>query len=269
MNRTPGRCVRGSCAPSRACCGLRAPPGPPVPPRDGARNPSTRSASCTTRARSAQESALTTMSSWSSASIPQTARVLAASPLPPWVRTFSATVLTSAARRHHRSADRAQACTVSVSIRPSRHAGPDSVRAKPSTACQLSIPAPSRSSRVRSRSAYAGRCPAITSQAAHRSDGASCTSASAKRWTDSASTPRSRAESSRRSARTRGVVGCGRADTPRTNAATSAAVSRGRGRLIPGGAGAGCYTRARGSEDSACHGVRIRAGRAPTPFPMP
>lgn len=61
----------------------------------------------TESARRAHDSALTIMSSRSSTRNSQTESVRFASPCPPCERTFSGIVLTSAARRHQRSGDRA------------------------------------------------------------------------------------------------------------------------------------------------------------------
>ena len=60
--------------------------------------------------------------------------------------TLSATVLTSAALRHQRSSERAQFCISSSGTWSSRHAGPESNRAKLSTDHQLLMPRPSSSS---------------------------------------------------------------------------------------------------------------------------
>ncbi len=96
-------------------------------------NRRTVSGSCGSSSRSAQDMALTTMSSWSVSRRRQTARVRRVSPRPPCDRILSATVLTRAARRHQRSGERAHLRIKVSPTRSSRHAGPDRVRAKLST----------------------------------------------------------------------------------------------------------------------------------------
>jgi hypothetical protein len=93
--------------------------------------------------RRAQDMALTTMSSRSSASRVQTASVRFASPavdIAPRDFEFRGTVATSAARRLHRSRDRAYFSTSRSLMRPSRQATPATKHPKQSTSLQLAMP---------------------------------------------------------------------------------------------------------------------------------
>ena len=109
------------------------------------RNVATLPASRFASSRRAQDSAFSTRSCRSFASIPQTSSVRSVSPLPPRAREFRGTVLTSAARRQHQSPERAQVWINRSPIRPSLQAGPDTMQPNASMSPQLSIPAPSYS----------------------------------------------------------------------------------------------------------------------------
>ena len=97
--------------------------------------------------RSAHDIALTTISSRSSSSRVHTASVRVASPVAdvaPRDFAFSGTVATSAARRHHLSAEEAKRAISLSEIRPVRHATPAAKQPKQSTALHVVMPAANR-----------------------------------------------------------------------------------------------------------------------------
>jgi hypothetical protein len=117
--------------------------------RGASRCPSAPTNACTAcgsrlaSSRRAQDIALTTMSSRSSSSRVQTASVRFASPavdIAPRDFEFRGTVATSAARRLHRSRDRAYFATSRSRMRPNRQATPATKHPKQSTSLQLVMP---------------------------------------------------------------------------------------------------------------------------------
>src|SRR2546423_5133226 len=106
--------------------------------------------------RNAHESAFTTIGSRSARTNRHMSSVREGSPLPPRARLFNGTVLTTAARRHQRSGDRAQR-RISASVsRRARHIGPETKHARTSTSSQLSMPRPRRRTSLASRARIAG-----------------------------------------------------------------------------------------------------------------
>ena len=97
--------------------------------------------------RSAHDIALTTMSSRSSSNRVHTASVRVASPVAdvaPRDFAFSGMVATSAARRHHLSAEEAKRAMSLSEIRPVRHATPATKQPKQSTSLHVVMPAANR-----------------------------------------------------------------------------------------------------------------------------